>query len=239
MAEQLTFALPHRTARGREDFFVSPANALAVATIEGWAHWPQGKLVLVGPEGAGKTHLAHVWADLADARIVDAGDLAGADIPALARLRALAVEDADRLAGDRACEEALFHLHNLLLAEGGVLLLTARRAPRGWPLRLADLKSRVEGTATATLAPPDDALLGALLVKQFADRQLAIAPPLVSYLVGRMERSSAAARDIVAALDRRALATGRRINRTLAAELLDNRDAGARHMSSPRYRDSS
>lgn len=222
MAEQLTFDLPHRTARGREDFFVSPANAVAVATIEGWAQWPQGKLLLVGPEGAGKTHLAHVWAERTDARIVAARDLARADIAALAGLRALAVEDADRIAGVRASEEALFHLHNLLLAEGGVLLLTARRAPRSWPFVLPDLKSRAEGTATATIAPPDDALLGALLLKQFADRQLAVAPALVPYLVGRMERSSAAARDMVAALDARALATGRRINRALAAEVLDN-----------------
>mgnify|MGYP000182789881 FL=1 len=222
MTEQMAFDLPVRSATGREDFFVSPSNAVAVAQIEAWRDWPQRKLVLVGPEGAGKTHLAHVWADASGARIVAAGDLAGAGIEALATLGAVAVEDADRIAGDRAAEEALFHLHNLILAEGGTLLLTARTAPRLWPLTLPDLRSRLEATASATLEAPDDALLAAVLVKLFADRQIAVPPRLISYLVGRMDRSFAAAQALVADLDRRALETGRKISERLAAELLDN-----------------
>lgn len=221
MTEQLAFDLPVRSATGREDFFVSPSNAVAVAQIEAWRDWPQRKLVLVGPEGAGKTHLAHVWADASGAKIVAAADLPGAGIEALAGQGAVAVEDADRIAGERAAEEALFHLHNLMLAEGGALLLTARSAPRQWPLALPDLRSRLEATASATLEAPDDALLAALLVKLFADRQIAVPPRLIPYLVGRMDRSFAAAQALVAALDRRALETGRKIGVGLAAELLD------------------
>lgn len=222
MTEQMAFDLPVRSATGREDFFVSPSNAMAVAQIEAWRDWPQRKLVLVGPEGAGKTHLAHVWADASGAKIVAASDLAGAGIEALATQGAVAVEDADRIAGERAAEEALFHLHNLILAEGGTLLLTARTAPRLWPLILPDLRSRLEATASATLEAPDDALLAAVLVKLFADRQITVPPRLIPYLVGRMDRSFAAAQALVAALDRRALETGRKISERLAAELLDN-----------------
>jgi chromosomal replication initiation ATPase DnaA len=221
MTEQMAFDLPVRSATGREDFFISPSNAVAVAQIEAWRDWPQRKLVLVGPEGAGKTHLAHVWADASGAQIVAATDLAGAGIEALATQGAVAVEDADRIAGDRAAEEALFHLHNLVLAEGGTLLLTARSAPRQWPLSLPDLRSRLEATASATLEAPDDALLAALLVKLFTDRQISVPPRLIAYLVGRMDRSFAAAQALVAALDRRALETGRKISERLAAELLD------------------
>lgn len=221
MTEQMAFDLPVRSATGREDFFVSPSNAVAVAQIEAWRDWPQRKLVLVGPEGAGKTHLAHVWADASGAQIVAATALAGAGIEALAVQGAVAVEDADRIAGDRAAEEALFHLHNLVLAEGGTLLLTARGAPRQWPLTLPDLRSRLEATASATLEAPDDALLAALLVKLFTDRQISVPPRLIPYLVGRMDRSFAAAQALVAALDRRALETGRKISERLAAELLD------------------
>lgn len=221
MSEQLAFNLPVRPALGREDFFVSPANALAVAQIERWADWPQRKMVLVGAHGAGKTHLTHVWADLSGARIIAATDLPGADIPALATAGAVAVEDADEIAGDRAGEEALFHLHNLVLAEGGSLLMSARSAPPHWPLTLPDLKSRLEATATATLDAPDDALLSALLVKLFTDRQLNVSPRLIPYLVMRMDRSAAAAQALVAALDTRALETGRKISDKLAAEMLD------------------
>ncbi|SMX32722.1 DnaA ATPase domain-containing protein [Actibacterium lipolyticum] len=221
MAEQLTFELPLRAAQGREDFFVAPANALAVAQVEGWHNWPQRKLVLVGPSGAGKTHITHVWAALSGATIIEAAALTAADIPALAAQPAIAVENADRIAGDRSAEEALFHLHNLTLAEGGTLFLTAQSAPRQWPLSLPDLKSRMEATATATLDPPDDALLSAVLVKLFADRQISVAPQTIPYLVGRMERSFAAAQEMVTLLDTRALSTGRKISARLAAEVLD------------------
>jgi len=220
--QQLAFQLPHRAALGRGDFFVAEPNALAVAQIDGWRDWPQRKLLLIGPSGAGKSHLARVWADMADARIIAASDLTGADIPALAQAGAVAIEDVDRIAGDRAAEEALFHLHNLALAEGGSLLMTARNAPRLWPLGLPDLASRLLATPTATLAGPDDALLSAVLVKLFNDRQLVVAPALIPYLVGRMERSFAAANTLVAALDDRALAEGRKVSSRLAAEVLDN-----------------
>ncbi|AMY69627.1 chromosomal replication initiator, DnaA [Frigidibacter mobilis] len=129
MAQQLAFDLPPRRSLGRGDFFVAPSNALALAQIDGWRDWPQRKLVLVGPEGSGKTHLAHVWATETGAELVPAAELPLADVPALAATGAVAVENADRIAGYDAAEAALFHLHNLVLAEGGRLLVTARSAP--------------------------------------------------------------------------------------------------------------
>ncbi len=219
MAQQLGFDLPVRTARAREDFFVSPANAMAVAMIESWQTWPSRKLLLIGPPGAGKTHLAHVWAQAADARIVPASGLAQADIPALAQ-GPIAVEDADRIAGDRAAEEALFHLHNLGLAEGHSLLLTATRAPQHWGLSLPDLQSRMQGTQSATLQPPDDRLLGAVLLKLFADRQVAPSPEALNHLLRHMTRDFDTARAVVAEIDRTALAEKRRITARLAREVL-------------------
>lgn len=219
--EQLSFPLPRLEARGRDAFFVAPSNALAVRQVETWQAWPEGKLVLVGPEGSGKTHLASVWAGLAGAASVGAEGLGGADIEALAA-SAVAVEDAHRAAGRRADERALFHLHNLLRQRGHPLLLTAREPPGRWGLALADLRSRLEAAAVAELGPPDDALLGAVLVKLFADRQISPPPRLVDYCLRRMDRSFAAAARIVEALDRRALATGRPIGIQLAAEALDN-----------------
>ncbi|MBE0453513.1 DnaA ATPase domain-containing protein [Roseovarius autotrophicus] len=220
-ARQLSFDLPVRTALGREDFFVSPVNAQAVALIEGWRDWPARKLMLAGPGGAGKTHLAHVWAGLSDARIVMAEALVQADIPALAA-GPVVVEDAHAIARDRPAEEALFHLHNLVLAEGYSLLITAREAPALWGLGLPDLASRMAGTLMARLGPPDDALLAAVLSKLFADRQISPSPDTVPYLARRIERAFDAAHRVVAELDARALAEGRAITRAFAAEVLDN-----------------
>lgn len=221
MIRQLAFDLPSQTAMTRADFFVAPSNALALQTVEQWQDWPGRKLLLVGPEGAGKSHLVHVWAGLTGAVILPAAQLGTTDLAGLSG-RAVAVEDADRIASLPAGAEAqLFHLHNLVTASGA-LLLTARTPPRDWGLRLADLVSRMQATPIAQLDAPDDALLSAVLVKLFADRQVAIPPNLIPYLVSRMPRSIGAARALVAALDARALAAGRPITRALAGEVLDS-----------------
>jgi len=209
-----------RPALGREDFFVSPANAEAVAMIEGWQDWPSHKLVLTGPAGAGKTHLAHVWAGLSSAEIVAARDLAKRDIARLARGRVV-VEDADAIAGDGTAETALFHLHNQISADGHALLVTARTPPHLWGVTLPDLASRLQGTLHSTLGAPDDALLSAVLMKLFTDRQLMPGPDVVPYLARRMERSFRAAEEVVADLDATALAQRRPITRQLAAQVLD------------------
>jgi len=220
MAEQLSFDLPVRQALGREDFFVSPANALAVVMVESPTPWPGGRLVLSGPAGAGKTHLAHVWATSTGARIVQAADLREEDVPELAR-GPLVVEDVPRIAADPEAQAALFHLYNLVLSEGHALLLTGRLDPTHWMLSLPDLQSRMQSAQHVALNPPDDALLTAVLTKLFADRQLAPKPDVIPYLVARMDRTFADAGAIVERLDRAALAEGRTLTRALAARLLD------------------
>jgi chromosomal replication initiation ATPase DnaA len=221
VTQQLAFDLPFRPALGRGDFFISSANATAMAMLEQPHSWPQGKLVLIGPPASGKTHLAHVWAELSGARIVTVSGLPQTDLPALASAGAVVVEDCEALPRTDGAETALFHLHNLLMAAHGRLLLTACSPPRDWGLRLADLASRVQAAGVTRLEPPDDGLLAAVLVKLFADRQISVAPGLIAYLLPRMDRSFDAARDLVAALDAEALARGTAVTRPLAAGLLE------------------
>ena len=223
MIRQLAFDLPAREAWRREDFFPSPANAAALAAVDDWRNWPGGKLVLTGPKGSGKTHLARLWAAEAGAALLPAADLATADLPALSSHGAVAVEDAETAAGNPQAEAAFFHLHNLV-TQSGHLLVTASLPPRDWGLALPDLASRLQAAALARIEAPDDALLSAVLIKLFADRQITVPPALIPYLVARMERSIDAARAIVAALDARALAEGRPITRQLAADLLGSID---------------
>ena len=230
MDRQLVFDLPVRPATGRADFFVAPSNALAVAEIDRWRAWPAGKLALIGPEGAGKSHLVQVWADDARARILPAADLAGWQPPGGRAPGNVAVEDVPAIAGDTAAEEALFHLHNFVLAEGGRLLVTGTAPPALWPIALPDLASRMRATPSIRLEEPDDTLLQAVLLKLFADRQLVPQPSLIPWLLRRMERSFAEAGRIVAALDARALGTGRSIGPRLAAEVLEAVEGGSREV---------
>ncbi len=181
MPKQLAFDLPVRTSRERGDYFIAQSNAVALAAVERWRDWPGRKMVLTGPEGSGKSHLVEVWATLSGAEIVPARILTE-DIVAPLAGRHVAVEDADRIAGDDAAETALFHLHNLVLAEGGALLVPSRLAPSRWGLDLPDLASRMEGTTAIALDTPDEDLMSAVLVKLFDDRQIAVTPPLVAYL---------------------------------------------------------
>jgi chromosomal replication initiation ATPase DnaA len=203
--EQLPLDLPFRAAMGRSDFFVSDANRAAVAGIDAWSDWPLAKMLLIGPQGAGKTHLAHVWAAQAGATVIGPRALTEAALPDLAEAPALVVEDADRIAGQLDPETALFHLHNALSQRGAPLLITARRPPSRWEMGLPDLDSRMAQTGQLTLASPDDVLLSAVMVKLAQDRQLALTPALVSYAMARVERSFAAVQHLVAALDALAL----------------------------------
>ena len=222
MIRQMILELPVKEALGWQDFYVSDSNATAVAVLEDWENWPQGKLVLVGPEGAGKTHLAHIWAAQAETSVLPAAELASADLPEIASCQRIAVEDADLIAGMAEAEVALFHLHNMVLATGGRLLITARKPPVQWGLSLPDLVSRLQAAGLTTLYAPDDMLLAAVVMKLFADRQLTVAPAVLPYMLRRMDRSFSAARALVEAIDRRALAENRAITRPLAAQVLDS-----------------
>ncbi len=216
-ARQLALDLPHAESFRRDDFLESPANAAALALVERWPDWPHSSAAIVGPAGSGKSHLAAIWAERAGARIVAASELDAAGVPGALATGALVIED---LTPGRVDEPALFHLLNLAREQGAFLLITAReRLDRG-PFTLADLASRLRAVPVVTLAPPDDSLLAAVLVKLFADRQLAIDEGVVSYLVARIERSLASAEAIVSRLDRAALSRGRSVTRVLASEVL-------------------
>lgn len=203
----------------RIDFVTAPCNAVACEMIER-GDWPQGKLLLTGPEGSGKTHLLHVWTEARQGLLIEAIALQAADPAQLATGNAVAIDNADALAGDRSSETALFHLHNLLAAQGGQLLLAARRPARDWGLTLPDLASRLQAATHVSLGTPDDALLAAVLTKLFADRQVSVPDTLIPYLLPRMTRSLAAAQSLVALLDAEAIARKKPISLRLAAEVM-------------------
>lgn len=215
---QLVFDLPLRSARGMEDFFVSQSNSAAVELIDRWPDWPHWAALVVGPQGAGKSHLGHVWQTASGASAIAAADLDEHALELLQRDRALLVEDIDRgIADDRI----LFHLLNVAREHRLTILMTSRLAPGEMTVALPDLRSRLRALPLIALAPPDETLIKAVLVKLFADRQLSVEPHVVNFIALRLERSMAAANAIVEQLDQEALATRRRVTRTLAAGLLN------------------
>ena len=216
MPRQLALALPHGENFAREDFLSGPPNEAALNLIERWPDWPDRALAIVGPEGAGKSHLAAIWADIAGARRVSARVIGETNLPGALATGALVIEDANSDLDERA----LFHLLNLMRQQDAFVLMTARAPPATWRIELADLASRLRAIPVVQLRPPDDALLRAVMVKLFADRQLAVDEALIAYLSTRIERSFAAARAAVEDLDREALRQKRPVTRALAAELL-------------------
>ena len=219
MGNQLTLdlALPPPTY-AREDFVVADGNREALAWIDRWPDWPAPALSLSGPTGCGKTHLGRIWAARSGATVMTGRDLEGRNVADLTDLatasRAIMIEEAER-----APERGLFHLYNLMRERGGFLLLVSAEPPARWSIVLPDLASRLRAIPVVTLSAPDDELLRAVLVKLFADRQLAVDESLVSYLMTRLERSFPAARAAVERLDREAMQRKRPVSRALAAEL--------------------
>jgi len=213
-SRQMVMDLPVRTALGRDSFFVAQSNALALAKIDAWQDWAGGKLALIGPEGSGKSHLVAVWAEMSGATILD---LAQLDRRTSGHV---AIEDADRIAGNKEAEEALFHLHNRVLGAGSALLLTGRDVPERWGITLPDLGSRILAADIAKLGAPDDTVLAAVLIKLFDDRQLNVAPDVITYLTTRIDRSFAQAERIVARLDQVSMRERRKINLRFVRDVL-------------------
>ena len=213
---QLALALAHSESFAREDFLEGPSNAAALALIDNWPDWPNRVMTLTGPHGSGKSHLAAIWAEETGARFLSMRNADIERLPSVLATGALVVEDFSQGTFDDA---ALFHLLNLAKQDGAYVLLTAHTPPAGWTIALADLASRLRAIPVVTLSAPDDRLLRAVIVKLFADRQLAVDENLIAYLVARMERSFPAARSAVDQLDREAMRQKRPVNRALAAEL--------------------
>jgi chromosomal replication initiation ATPase DnaA len=214
---QLAFALPHAESLSRDNFLEGPANAAALALIDSWPDWPNRIMLLVGPEGSGKSHLAAIWAEQAGARSTTAHALTAAAVPGALSTGALVIED---LSPSGCDERALFHLMNLAREDQAFVLMTARLPPSASDIELRDLRSRLRAVPVVTLTPPDDHLFRALIVKLCADRQITIDENVVNYLATRIERSFVAARHAVELLDSESLRLGRPITRALAAELL-------------------
>jgi chromosomal replication initiation ATPase DnaA len=217
---QLTFDLPHRPALGRTDFLVAPCNAEAVAWIDRWPAWSDGRLVLYGTEGAGKSHLAEVWRQASGAEALRPEQLGPRSLEALATGGSVLLDDVERELGG-AREVALLHLVNAVREGGGSLLLCARTPPARWPLGLADLASRLCAAPAVGIGPPDDELLAAVLAKFFRERQIRVAGEVINYLLSRIERSFAAAQRAAQALDAAALAGKQPITVPLARRILE------------------
>jgi chromosomal replication initiation ATPase DnaA len=215
---QLTFDLPHRAALGAEDFLVSDCNLAAVKLMDAWPDWPNQVQLLVGRPASGKTHLVRVWQGRSGAQDLAPADLDMAFMDSLPEGTPLVVEDADRAGHD---EKALFHLLNLAREKRLFVLLTARSSPSRWGTELPDLLSRLNAVPVIEIGVPDEALLRTVMLKHFSDRQLDIDPTTLEFLALRIDRSLAAAAAAVEAVDRAALASGRKISRQLVIKALE------------------
>lgn len=218
---QLPLDLVHPVAHGREDLLIGPSNREAVALVERWPAWPSPVVVLAGPSGCGKTHLAAIWREETGAfeirpdRLRDAVDRAARG-PVL-------IDDVDASPID---ETGMFHLLNTIRQHGSSLLLTARRFPMAWGVRLPDLESRLRVASIVEIHEPDDTLLAGVLTKLFADRQVDVELSVIQFLVRRIERSLSAANTVVDRLDRAALEQKTRISRALAAQVVAQMESG-------------
>ncbi|MAU41964.1 MAG: DNA replication protein [Kordiimonas sp.] len=228
-SQQLPFSYPQRTARGAEDFLITSSNQNAVQWIDRWPDWPSNTLILLGPEGSGKTHLAHVWQERTNAHYLTADDLKSThDMwPAGHYI----VEDLDAKPLTSRQQTELFHLYNWLREGQFSLLLTSRTPPAQWKICLPDLISRLKSPQTAILKDPEDELLGGVIVKMFNDRQITISIDVLNYILRHMDRTLATAKNLVIAIDNRAFSEKRGITIPLVKAVIgDLRKTDARDL---------
>ncbi|MBI0169059.1 MULTISPECIES: HdaA/DnaA family protein [Bartonella] len=219
--EQLPLSLSHPTDFYSDDLVVTKSNKSAYELIERWPDWPMPVAVLVGPDGSGKTHFATVWADISKAQKIEPDQLDQA-ITFIEKGIPVLVEDMD---GFDLNEVVFFHLINSVKESHVInpkttLLITARKGPSNWNVKLDDLASRLRSVTLATLEQPDDELLNAVAFKLFSDRQITVDPSVVEFLVSRSERSLFALGKTVDQIDRLALQRKSKITKALVSEAL-------------------
>ncbi len=202
--QQLPFDLGTRAAYAREDFWVSPCNAEAVAWLDRFPDWPTPALILQGAPGSGKTHLAHVFQERLKGRALIWDN----------------IDDQLAKSSHYQLEQDIFHAWTRYGDTGQPLLLLAHKPPPAWNIRLADLRSRIQASPVVQLGAPDDQLMAVVMTKMFSDRQLLLTADVTAYLLKRLERSFAALGAAVEAIDRAALAQKRAVTIPLAREAL-------------------
>lgn len=210
---QYALSLPLPVSYSARHFFVSNCNREAWQWINAWPNWPGHALLLYGPPGSGKTHLAHIWTQQAQATRLDTAAVQSP--PQTARPRWL-IEDIETLD-----QEALLHVFNTAREQGGSLLLTAGTNPQTLPFTLPDLTSRLAAITQTAIGQPDDEVLAGALRKQFADRQLQLGDEVVAYVLPRMERSFAKVKELVDRLDSQALAAHKNLTVPFVKQLLE------------------
>jgi DnaA regulatory inactivator Hda len=221
MTGQYPLPLPPRESMDADDFLITASNREAATWVNAWPEWPSHCLMLLGSAGSGKTHLMRMWLQRSHGKLVLVDELARKDADVLAASNTLiAIDDVESIAGHRELEKTLFHLYNYLRENMGFLFLTSSRPPAQWNFAIADLRSRLLAAHVASIGAPDDELLTMLLVKLFHDRQIEVGEGVIAYLLPRVERSTAAVRSLVAALDYASLAESRKVSVALAKRTL-------------------
>ena len=215
---QLLLSFPVNGANGRDDFLTGESNRSAIDLIDSWPDWPGPVQLIVGPPGSGKSHLASIWAERTGALVTAERYFASALLDAFENDRCVVLELGDAAALD---ETALFHVLNAVRQNEGYLLITARRRPEEWGLRLADLISRLRSIPVTPVGTPEENLIRQVIVKLFADRQLPIENSVLDYALLRLERTFEAANLFVKYCDETALRSGRKITRPVASAALE------------------
>lgn len=220
---QLILDLGGSPSLTRDDLVVSAANIDAVALVEGWPNWQAPWAILIGATGCGKSHLAEIWHAKSGAeKLVDA-ELTDDALDAAQNGRPILI---DGLQADDFDETRLFHLMNAVRTAQSSMLITAETRPDLWSISVPDLLSRIKAATTVEIAPPDDALLRAVALKLFVDRQIQVEAGVVDYIVQRIERSLETVNHLVREIDKVALQKQARVTKPLVRDVIDGLDDG-------------
>ncbi|MCR5225298.1 MAG: hypothetical protein K6C34_04410 [Alphaproteobacteria bacterium] len=184
------------------DFIEGDENREALMYLMQWPHWGKNVLIIFGESGCGKTHLAGLWAQSANAVYVLRDSLNYNPRDLFNTESNFVIDDFDEVISDEKNFSWLFHFFNILSEKDKYLLILSKKPPISWKISLEDLRSRLLSYPSVGIENPRDDLLFSIAKKISRDLGIYISDAALLYLLNVINRDVTTLAETLKVLDK-------------------------------------
>ena len=217
--QQLAIPLPDQVTTDASTLLVEAATREVWTWLSAWPEWPLPQVVVVGPVGAGKSHMARALSLLRGGILLTAEE--SLDPLYLVHSFPIIIVDGYDCYKD---ESWLFHLYNLAQEHHRQVVYFGRTAPASHSFMVKDLASRLRSLPCLEIHEPDDDLFRKLFRKELLKRGMLCGDDILEYIYRRFDRSYTTIHYLVKVIDELTLSQQRPLTLPLLKEIIDEEE---------------